>query len=63
MKEIDILEELGTEGEIILKCVFSNGVVWCGLDTSGSGQGLVITVGKEMELLNLVACYDFSNET
>jgi hypothetical protein len=63
MKEIDNLEELGAEGEIILKCVFSNRVVWCELDTSGSGQGLVITVGKEIELRNLVACDDFSNET
>jgi len=42
------LEGLGAEGETILKCVFGNGVVECGLDTSGSGQGLVITVGKEM---------------
>ena len=63
MKEIDNLEELGAEGEIILKCVFSNRVVCCGLDTYGSRQGLVITVGKEMELLRLVVCDDFSNVT
>jgi hypothetical protein len=56
MKEIDSLEEQGAEGEIILKCVFSNTVVWCGLDVSGSGQGLVITVGKKLELLYLFVC-------
>lgn len=63
MKEIDNLEELGAEGEIILKCVFGNRVVWCGLDTSGSGQGQVIILGKETELLILAACDDFSKET
>jgi hypothetical protein len=61
MKVIYILKELGAEGEIILNCLFSTRVVWCGLDISDSGQGLIITVGKKVDLLYLFVCDDFSN--
>jgi hypothetical protein len=39
-------EDLGINGRITLKCFMQNRVGVCGLDSSGSGEGLVVSFGE-----------------